>query len=37
MQSSKFTKIDEEFVCENCGRVVVGTTVHIVYIQNIWI
>ena len=22
MQSSKFTKIDEEFVCENCGRVV---------------
>ena len=22
MQLSKFTKIDEEFICENCGRVV---------------
>ena len=22
LQSSKFTKIDEEFICENCGRVV---------------
>ena len=40
LENSKFTKIDEEFICENCGRKVTKLTIHveiialIVYIQN---
>ncbi|MEI3401548.1 MAG: RNHCP domain-containing protein [Clostridia bacterium] len=40
LETSKFTKIDEEFICENCGKKVpklgyLVTIAHTAYIQNI--
>ena len=43
LNNSKFTEIDEEFICENCGKTVrqlgysCRNIVHIAYIQNMLI